>query len=80
MRELETKIFVSDYLLEHEYDYTFGDKKNENVVFIYYHLKREREGKRIIKTFGKALMLARERARDGRYKNYEFHIKRESEA
>ena len=80
MRELETKIFVSDYLLEHEYEYTFGDKKNESVVFIYYHLKREREGKHIIKTFGKALMLARERARDGRYKNYEFHIKRESEA
>lgn len=80
MRELETKIFVSDYLLEHEYEYTFGNKKNDNVVFIFYHLKREREGKHITKTFGKALMLARERARDGRYKNYEFHIKRECEA
>lgn len=80
MQELERRIFVSDYLFEHEIEYTFGDKRNESVVFIYYHLKREREGKHITKTFGKALMLARERARDGRYKNYEFHIKRESEA
>lgn len=80
MRELETKIFVSDYLLEHEYEYTFGNKKNENVVFIFYHLKREREGKHITYPFRKALVLARKKARDGRYKNYEFHIKRESEA
>lgn len=80
MQELERRIFVSDYLFEHEIEYTFGDKRNESVVFIYYHLKREREGKHITYPFRKALMLARKRARDGRYKNYEFHIKRESEA
>lgn len=80
MHELERRIFVSGYLLKHEIEYTFGDKKNESVVFIYYNLKKGREGKHITKTFGKALLLARDRARDGRYKNYEFHIKRESEA
>lgn len=80
MQELERRIFVSDYLFEHEIEYTFGDKRNESVVFIYYNLKREREGKHIPETFRKALRLARERARDGRYKNYEFHIKREGEA
>lgn len=80
MQELERRIFVSGYLLEHEIEYTFGDKRNESVIFIYYNLKREREGKHITYPYRKALMLARERARDGRYKNYEFHIKRESEA
>lgn len=80
MQELERRIFVSCYLLEHEIEYTFGDKKNESVVVSYYNLKRGREGKHITKTFGKALLLARDRARDGRYKNYEFHIKRECEA
>ena len=80
MVELERKIFVSDYLNEHEYEYTFGDKRNESVVFIYYNLKREREGRHITKTFREALMLAHARARDGRYKNYEFYIERESEA
>lgn len=80
MVEIERKIFVSDYLNEHEYEYTFGDKRNESVVFIYYHLKREREVKHIPKTFREALMLARARACDGRYKNYEFYIEEESEA
>ncbi|WP_289191913.1 MULTISPECIES: hypothetical protein [Bacteroidales] len=45
-----------------------------SVIFQYYNKKRDKEGKAIPKTYRKALELARDRARDGRYKNYEFLI------
>lgn len=79
MHELEHRIFVDDYCLDNEYALTYGDKKDELVYFKYENTKRyapdwywDRK-----MPYHEALELARRRARDGRYKNYEFHIFRE---
>ena len=63
MRQVEAKTFVSEEILLHEYDYMYGDKKDQKVntkyeAFDYQH----------------ALCLARERRNDGRYKNFEYII------
>lgn len=74
MKELERRIFVSEDIIGNEYKYLHGNKKNENVIFQYYNVKKDKEGKATYKTYGKALSLARQRSNDGRYKNYEFLI------
>ena len=58
----------------HEYDYVYGDKKDVEISFVYYNFKKGKESKPISRTYQDALALARERANDGRYKNYEFLI------
>lgn len=74
LTEIEKRIFVSDEILEHEYDYTYGDKKNAIVEFHYYKPKTDKEYHAVESNYAAALSLARYRARDGRYKNYEFLI------
>lgn len=74
MYEIEHRTWVDEYCFRNEYELQFGDKRDEIVVFQYYNKKHDKEGKAISKTYRKALELARDRARDGRYKNYEFLI------
>lgn len=75
MHEIEHKIWVEDYCLQNEL--SLMKDHTTLVIFQYYNKKRDKEGKAISKTYCKALELARERARDGRYKNYEFLIYKE---
>ena len=74
MIEIEKRIFVSDEVLRDEHSLMYGKDKDRLVKFMYYNIKRDKEGKEILKTYSDALKLARERSRDGRYKNYEFLI------
>lgn len=72
MHEIEHKIWVNDYCFQNELSLMKDD--TTLVVCQYYNNKRDKEGKAISKTYRKALELARDRAGDGRYKNYEFLI------
>lgn len=60
MYEIERRINVCGEILKDEFDYAYGANK-ETI-------------KKHIWNYTKALNLARQRARDGRYKNYEFLI------
>lgn len=73
LHELERKIFVDEVILKDEYSYLYGANKDVAVYFQYYNIKHDRDGKKFAcENYGYALWLARDRARDGRYKNYEF--------
>ena len=75
MKEIESRIYVTQELLLNEYDYVYGDKKNQEVTFMYYNTKRDRESTQItFENYSKALDFARYRRNDGRYRNYEFFI------
>ena len=74
MVQVEQKIWVAEKIFEHEYQYYYGDKKNELVSFTYYNFKKDRESTQIKVTYEYALALARSRSRDGRYKNFEYFI------
>lgn len=74
MKEIERRIFVDEIILRDEYDYKFGDKKNTSVYFTFLNVKTEKDYKHTPMTYADALATARSKARDGRYKNYEFLI------
>ena len=74
MVELERRIFVDRYIMLNEYDYTFGEKKKDLVYYSLYNVKKNKEKRMFADTYNKVLKHVRERARDGRYKNYEFLI------
>jgi hypothetical protein len=75
MKEIESRIYVTQELLLNEYDYVYGNKKNQEVTFVYYNVKKDREGtEKTFENYSKALDFARYRRNDGRYRNYEFFI------
>ncbi len=74
MNEIEKRIFVSEKILLNEYEYVYGNRKNNMVKFSYYNFVHDRENIGTRMRYNKALALARERAKDERYKNYEFFI------
>ena len=74
MVELERRIFVDREIMLYEYDYVYGDKKNDLVYYSLYHVKKDKEKRMRTDTYTNVLRHVRERARDGRYKNYEFLI------
>lgn len=74
MNEVERRIFVSEDILLNEFSYVYGDNKDKEVTFTYYRPKTDKESKGIQMTYREALSLARSRANDGRYKNFEFLI------
>ena len=75
LKEIERNIYVSEDIALHEYQYVYGEKKDNKVWFTYYNFKKHEEGKTIeYENYSKALAFARYRANDGRYKNYEFWI------
>ncbi len=74
MNEIERRIYVDDELLKNEYSYLFGEKKDEIVNFVYSNIKTGKESEHKHWNYAEALNLARARARDGRYKNFEFLI------
>lgn len=75
MHKIETRIFISDNLLEKEYEYMYGDNKNKKVDFVFSNVKTCKDITKLgVFTYKQALELARERRKDKRYKNYEFLI------
>lgn len=74
MKELEKRIFVDEEILLNEYDYTFGEKKNVEVYYSLLNVKTDKLTRMYADTYNNVLRHTRERARDGRYKNYEFLI------
>ena len=75
MKQIETRIFVSDDILLHEYDYMYGDKKDQKVNFTFINTRTGKENTKYgVFYYRHALCLARERRNDGRYKNYEYAI------
>lgn len=74
LREIERRIFVEEELLNNEYFFFYGENKDTEVSFTYYNLHKDKEGSTLKNTYRYCLGLARERANDGRYKNYEFLI------
>lgn len=75
MHEIERKIYVDEEILLNEYDFFYGKRKNEKVKFLFYQVKKNRITERTFSSYKYALNLARMRASDGRYKNFEFLIK-----
>lgn len=74
MHQLETAIYVDDFIISHEYDLLYGSKKSEAVGFSYYNTKKEIESTIRPMTYSKAVSLARERRNDLRYRNYQYLI------
>ena len=74
MKELEKRIFVDDEIMLNEYDYTFGEKKDVEVYYSLLNVKTDKLTRMYADTYNNVLRHTRERARDGRYKNYEFLI------
>lgn len=72
--EIENRIHVCEEILFNEYDFVYGNRKDEEVVFVYWNIKTDKESSPIRRTYRYALELARSRRRDGRYKNFEFII------
>ena len=75
MVELERRIFVDRDIMLNEYDYMFGDKKNDIVYFYLYNVKHDHITSVHEDIYSNILKRARNRALDGRYKNFEFLIK-----
>ena len=75
MFDIEKRTFVDREIFKNEYSYIYGDNKDTIVTFQYYNILTGKEGvEKRFWNYGEALTLARTRARDGRYKNYEFLI------
>lgn len=75
MIQIEAKTFVSEEILHHEHEYTYGAKQDEKVDFTFLNTKTGKETtKKEWFNYKKALQLARDRRNDGRYKNYEYII------
>ena len=73
MQQIAVKIQISDELFKNEYRYFYGELKNELVTFTYINAKTGKEIEKKM-TYRRALNLAHDRSRDGRYKNYEYVI------
>lgn len=75
-REVERRIYVTDSVLEHEYEYLHGGKKNVKTVKCSYYKpsKNKITDVRSPMTLREAYEFARYRMNDGRYKNYEILI------
>ena len=71
LQELERRIYATKEILLCEYEYYYGNRKDETVEFVYYNTKSDRTFVKEF-TYKLALSLARSRSRDGRYKNFEF--------
>lgn len=69
------RIFVDDEIKKEENEYLNGKYKNKLIKFIYYNTKNDKEVP-LTWTYKNALSLAYNRAYDGRYKNFEFIIKK----
>lgn len=74
MKEIERRIYVSEEIFNNEYSYAYGENKDKEVTFAYYHVKKDRETPIGFKNYSEALAFARYRANDKRYRNYEFLI------
>lgn len=75
MYEIEHNIYVSRRIFENEYDFVYGSRNDESVIFQYYNMKQDILGKEIeFESYSEALAFARGRACDRRYRNYEFLI------
>ena len=75
MTEIEHKIYVSEEILKNEYSYVYGEKSSDKVLFSFYNFKKDKLGDaREFPTYKYALELARYKAGDKRYRNYEFFI------
>lgn len=75
VHQIEARTYVTTDILEHEYEYTFGDRKSKMVDFTFVNVKTGKETtKKQVFTYTHAISLARERRNDKRYKNYEFVI------
>ena len=73
MYQITLKIQISDELFKNEYRYFYGELMNELVNFTYMNTKTGKETEKKM-TYRHALSLAQDRARDRRYKNYEYII------
>jgi hypothetical protein len=76
MKEIERRIYVDDEIFYNEYSYMYGDKKDVEVSFSYYHVKKDKETCCYAgRNYADCLAFARYRANDGRYRNFEFLIR-----
>ena len=73
MYQIALKIQISDELFKNEYCYFYGELMNELVTFTFVNTKNGKETEKKM-TYRRALSLAHDRARDRRYKNYEYII------
>ncbi len=74
MFKVEARIKLSEEIYYNEWNYLYGERKDEKVLFGYHNIKTGKDSIKHGFTYADALSLARRRRDDGRYKNYEFQI------
>ena len=74
MKEIERRIYVSEEIVNNEHSYYYGENKDKEVTFAYYHVKKNTDKLIRFKNYQEALAFARCRANDKRYRNFEFFI------
>lgn len=68
-------VFIDREIIQNEYEYYFGNKKDEKIVtFCYYNVKTDKVTDIGLMTYKDALNFALYRRKDGRYKNFEYYI------
>lgn len=73
LHQMETRIFVDDFILQNEYN--LSRDNNKNIFVTYYQTKTKETHKvNIPFTYKEALNFARKRANDKRYKNFHLFI------
>ncbi len=69
------EVYVSKEIFPaNEYDLTFGDRKDEKVMLRYYNTRTDKFSDKPYWNYQTALDIARKKASDRRYKNFEFYI------
>lgn len=73
MMQIGLKIFLSRHIYDNECAYMYGKFREVIVNFVFLNVKTNKSTCRHM-IYKQALALAHDRAKDGRYKNYEFLI------
>lgn len=75
MHELDFRIFIDEEFHRNFDSWYTGDNKDRMVKFTYHNAVTNKDVSKTHLNFHNAVLLARRRQADGRYKNFEFLIK-----
>lgn len=74
MKQLTDKIFIDETLFNNEHSFYFGARRGEKVNLTFSNINGKDVTKNGLFTYREALEVATRRARDGRYRNFEYLI------
>lgn len=75
LQPINARVFIDSKIIEDEFSYAKGNKKNELVTFVFRNTVTGKETERkSCFTYNKALKTAIENCKDNRRKNFEYYI------